>query len=201
MGSIERIFPSLNEAAGIALLDLDEAVRVRELGWRGPILLLEGIFDTRDVETADRHRLTVTVHCDDQIDLLAAAKPRQHINIQLKMNSGMNRLGFPSGRLSKCARGSVRASKIEAIGEIGLITHFADADRSANDASIDWQIDEFDAATENLPGTRSLSNSAAGRCCGIRARTATGSGRGRFSTAHRRRAAHGISSACHCAPR
>jgi alanine racemase len=151
---IERIFPALSDADGIALLDLDEAVRVRELGWRGPILLLEGIFDARDVDTADRHRLTVTVHCDEQLDLLAASKPRQRIDIQLKMNSGMNRLGFRPGDYVRAWR---RASEIEAIGEIGLMTHFANAD----DGSIDWQIDDFDAATKDLPGTRSLSNSAA----------------------------------------
>ena len=59
-------------ADGIALLDLDEAVRVRELGWDKPVLLLEGIFEPADVELADRHRLTVAVHCDEQLDLLKA---------------------------------------------------------------------------------------------------------------------------------
>ena len=84
----------LAAADGIALLDLDEAVRVRELGWDKPVLLLEGIFEPADVELADRHRLTVAVHCDEQLDLLIAAKPQQPIDIQLKMNSGMNRLGY-----------------------------------------------------------------------------------------------------------
>jgi alanine racemase len=151
---IERIFPALADADGIALLDLDEAVRVRELGWTGPLLLLEGIFDARDVETAARYRLTVTVHCDEQLDLLEAARPQQPIDIQLKMNSGMNRLGFRPGDYVRAWR---RASGMASIGEIGLMTHFANAD----DGSIDWQIDDFDAATKDLPGTRSLSNSAA----------------------------------------
>jgi alanine racemase len=151
---IERIYPALAAADGIALLDLDEAVRVRELGWRGPLLLLEGIFDARDVATADRHRLTVTVHCDEQLDLLAAARVQRPIDIELKMNSGMNRLGFRPGEYERAWR---RASGIEAIGEIGLMTHFANAD----DGAIDWQIEAFDAATRTLPGTRSLSNSAA----------------------------------------
>jgi alanine racemase len=151
---IERIFPALAAADGIALLDLDEAVRVRELGWRGPILLLEGIFDARDVATADQHRLTVTVHCDEQLDLLASATPHAPIDIELKMNSGMNRLGFRPGDY---ARAWTRASQLKAVGRIGLMTHFANAD----DGAIDWQIDAFDAATKGLPGTRSLSNSAA----------------------------------------
>ncbi|KXV13414.1 alanine racemase [Caballeronia megalochromosomata] len=151
---IERIYPALADADGIALLDLDEAVRVRELGWTKPILLLEGIFEPADVDTADRHRLTVTVHCDEQLALLKAARPAERINVQLKMNSGMNRLGYRPGAFEAAWE---RASGIEAIGSIGLMSHFANAD----DGAIDWQIDEFDAATRNLPGTRSLSNSAA----------------------------------------
>ena len=39
---IERVYESLRAADGFAMLDLAEAQRVRELGWRGPILLLEG---------------------------------------------------------------------------------------------------------------------------------------------------------------
>ncbi len=151
---IERIYPAVADGDGIALLDLDEAVRVRELGWPRPILLLEGIFDARDVETADRHRLTVTVHGDEQLDWLAAARVSQPIDIQLKMNSGMNRLGFRPGDYECAWR---RASETASIGAIGLMTHFANAD----DSAIDWQIDAFDAATKHLPGTRSLSNSAA----------------------------------------
>ncbi|MDR5822932.1 alanine racemase [Caballeronia sp. LZ043] len=151
---IERIYPALAEADGIALLDLDEAVRVRELGWHKPVLLLEGVFEPADVLVADRYRLHVTVHCDEQLDMLEAARPRERIDIQLKMNSGMNRLGF---RPADYERAWLRASRIGSIGSIGLMTHFANAD----DGAIDWQVDAFDAVTRNLPGTRSLSNSAA----------------------------------------
>ncbi|MDO4725321.1 MAG: alanine racemase, partial [Comamonadaceae bacterium] len=35
---IERVYEALRGADGFALLDLQEAQRVRELGWRGPIL-------------------------------------------------------------------------------------------------------------------------------------------------------------------
>ncbi|MDR5759978.1 alanine racemase [Caballeronia sp. LZ035] len=151
---IERIYPALAEADGIALLDLDEAVRVRELGWNRPVLLLEGVFEPDDLAVADPYRLTVSVHCDEQLDMLAAARPREPIDIQLKMNSGMNRLGF---RPADYERAWLRASRIEAIASIGLMTHFANAD----DGAIDWQVDAFDAVTRHLPGTRSLSNSAA----------------------------------------
>lgn len=64
-------------------------MRVRELGWNRPVLLLEGVFEPDDLAVADRHRLTVSVHCDEQLDMLAAARPRERIDIQLKMNSGI----------------------------------------------------------------------------------------------------------------
>ncbi|MEM5402481.1 alanine racemase [Paraburkholderia unamae] len=150
---IERIYPALAGADGIALLDLDEAVRVRELGWTKPLLLLEGVFEPADVELAAAYRLTVAVHCDEQLDLLAAAKPQQPIDIQLKMNSGMNRLGF---RPHAYRAAWERARGIASIGAIGLMTHFANAD----DGHIDWQLDTFDAVVQDMPGEQSVSNSA-----------------------------------------
>ncbi|AOJ15571.1 alanine racemase [Burkholderia vietnamiensis] len=151
---IERIYPGLAAADGIALLDLDEAVRVRELGWDKPVLLLEGIFEPADVELADRHRLTVAVHCDEQLDLLIAAQPQRPIDIQLKMNSGMNRLGYRP-HLFRAAW--ERAAAAPSIGNITLMMHFANAD----EGEVAWQLDQFDAATAGIPGERSTSNSAA----------------------------------------
>ncbi|WP_028228497.1 alanine racemase [Paraburkholderia ferrariae] len=150
---IERIYPALAQSDGIALLDLDEAVRVRELGWTKPILLLEGIFEPADLELADSHRLTVSVHCEEQLDLLAAAKLQQPLDIMLKMNSGMNRLGFRPYAYQKAWE---RARSLAAVRSVGLMSHFANAD----DGAIDWQLDQFDAVTQDMPGEQSLSNSA-----------------------------------------
>src|SRR6188768_4341640 len=74
---IERAWPGLQSADGFALLDLAEAERVRALGWRGPILLLEGVFEPRDLELCSRLGLWHTVHCDEQIDMLAMHKTHQ----------------------------------------------------------------------------------------------------------------------------
>ena len=91
---IERVFEGLRGADGFALLDLEEAQRVRALGWRGPILLLEGVFELRDLELCSRLDLWHTVHCDEQVDMLATHKTNVPHRVFLKMNSGMNRLGF-----------------------------------------------------------------------------------------------------------
>lgn len=151
---IERIYPGLDEADGIALLDLEEAVLVRELGWKKPILLLEGVFSRDDVRIADEFGLTVTVRSDEQRELIVAARPKRQIDIYLKMNSGMNRLGFTPENYRTAWE---RASTSTGIGSITLMTHFA----SADEGSVDWQVERFDAATLGISGQRSLSNSAA----------------------------------------
>ena len=91
---IERAFAGLRGADGFALLDLDEAERLRALDWRGPILLLEGCFEPRDLELCSRLNLWHVVHHDAQIEWLAAHKTQAPHRVFLKMNSGMNRLGF-----------------------------------------------------------------------------------------------------------
>ena len=80
--------------------------RVRALGWRGPILLLEGVFEPRDLELCSRLGLWHAVHCDEQIDYwLAAHKTQVPHRVFLKMNSGMNRLGFTPAATAPPGRG------------------------------------------------------------------------------------------------
>ncbi len=152
---IERVFDALRAADGFALLDLQEAERVRALGWRGPILLLEGVFEARDLELCSRLGLWHTVHCDEQIDMLAAHKTHMPHRVLLKMNSGMNRLGFKPQRYRAAW---ARLDALPQVEEITLMTHFSDADGKAGVAA---QMAVFQAATVDLPGERSVSNSAA----------------------------------------
>ena len=152
---IERVFEGLRGADGFALLDLDEAQRVRDLGWRGPILLLEGVFEQRDLELCSRLDLWHTVHCDEQIDMLAAHKTNVPQRVFLKMNSGMNRLGFSPQRYRAAW---TRLNALPQVDEISLMTHFSDADGTKG---VQAQMDIFSATTQDLPGERSVSNSAA----------------------------------------
>ncbi len=152
---IERVFEGLRGADGFALLDLGEAERIRACGWRGPVLLLEGAFEARDLELCSRLNLWHVVHCTEQIDWLAAHKTHQPQRVFLKMNSGMNRLGFgPAAYRSAWAR----LNALTQVDEISLMTHFSDADGARG---IDRQVTRFEAATQDLPGERSLANSAA----------------------------------------
>ena len=152
---IERVYEGLRGADGFALLDLAEAERVRALGWRGPILLLEGAFEARDLELCSRLHLWHTVHCDAQIDMLALHKTHEPHRVFLKMNSGMNRLGFAPMRYRSAW---TRLNALPQVDEISLMTHFSDAD---GPTGIAHQLARFAEATRDLPGERSLSNSAA----------------------------------------
>ena len=151
---IERVFDGLRGVDGFALLDLQEAERIRTLGWRGPVLLLEGVFEARDLELCSRLNLWHAVHCDEQIDMLAMHKTHQPHRVFLKMNSGMNRLGFAPARFRTAWS---RLDALPQVDEISLMTHFSDAD---GDRGIAHQLRAFADATRDLPGERSLGNSA-----------------------------------------
>ncbi len=152
---IERVYEALRGADGFALLDLAEAERLRTLGWRGPVLLLEGVFEPRDLELCSRLQLWHTVHCDEQIDMLAQHKTHEPHKVFLKMNSGMNRLGFTPGRYRAAW---TRLNALPQVDEIALMTHFSDAD---GPAGITQQLERFVSVTQDLPGERTLANSAA----------------------------------------
>jgi alanine racemase len=152
---IERVYAALRGADGFALLDLTEAERIRALGWRGPVLLLEGCFEPRDLELCSRLDLWHTVHHEAQIDWLAAHKTNAPHRVFLKLNSGMNRLGFSASAY----RGAwQRLSGLTQVEEITLMTHFSDAD---SPLGVSRSMAAFEEVTRDLPGERSLSNSAA----------------------------------------
>jgi len=152
---IERVFEGLRGADGFALLDLAEAERLRSLGWRGPILLLEGVFEPRDLELCSRLGLWHAVHCDEQIDWLAAHKTQAPHRVFLKMNTGMNRLGFTPERYRSAW---ARLNALTQVDEISFMTHFSDAD---GPRGIAHQMEAFHTATQDLPGEKSVCNSAA----------------------------------------
>jgi len=155
---IERCFDAQRQVAdGFACIDLNEAERLRALDWRGPILLLEGVFEPRDLELCSRLHLWHAIHCEQQIDWLAAHKLNLPQRVFLKLNSGMNRLGFTPLVFRAAWQ---RLSSLPQVEDVALMTHFADAD-GPDETSLRTQLACFEAATADLAGERSLANSAA----------------------------------------
>jgi alanine racemase len=152
---LQRVLPSLAMADGLAMVELEWAVELRETGYRKPILMLGGFFESGEVGLFARHRLTAVIHDTGQIRMLESARVQAPIDIFLKTNSGMNRLGFEiTGIDDAIAR--VRASG--KAGAVTLMTHFANADDSLG---VEWQMEVFSRAGANHGLPVSVANSAA----------------------------------------
>jgi alanine racemase len=155
---LERALRGFAQADGLGLIEVEGAVRLRELGWQKPILLLEGFFEAADLAVLTANRLDAVVHCAEQIAMLEYAAPASRIDVHLKMNSGMNRLGF---KPQAFAAAYARLRAIKAVRNISFITHFANADDPNNpNLPLAEQVRRFRVGIEGLPGEQSLSNSA-----------------------------------------
>ena len=150
-----RAARALSDANGFAVVELDAAVRLREAGYAQRITLLEGFFEPSELAVIREHALTTVIHNREQLEMLREVPKGAGLDVMLKLNTGMNRLGFePADFLSALER----AKSDPAIGSVTLMTHFASAD---DERGIAWQVEALErvAGTEKLP--RSLANSAA----------------------------------------
>jgi len=152
---LARTLAALEGADGFALLELDTAARLRDAGLSKPLLLIEGFFDAAELLEFSSRGLTAVVHDPGQLRMLETAKLPRPVDVYLKVNTGMNRLGFAPGdarrvieRLRDCGNAA----------GIALMTHFAHADESEG---VGEQLRRLAAAGlgEGLP--RSFANSAA----------------------------------------
>lgn len=156
---LEHALRGFAAADGMALVEPDAAVRLRELGWNGPVLLLEGFFDAQDLELVCAYGLDTVVHCEEQLAMLESFPLRGAIDVHLKINSGMNRLGF---RPQQAASAHARLRALPAVRGIVLVTHFANADDESNPAlPLAEQVRRMRLAAAGLDAPLSLCNSAA----------------------------------------
>jgi alanine racemase len=149
-----RVLPALEDADGLALVELDAAVALRDAHYTRRILLLEGFFEERELAEIAQRRLAVVVHDEAQIAMLERAVLPRPLEVFVKVNTGMNRLGLPPRDV---ARACERLSGSPAVAALRLMMHFARADE---DEGIEHALAVFDEACRNLPYPRSLANSA-----------------------------------------
>jgi alanine racemase len=144
-------------ADGFALLDVEVAVALRDAGIRQPILLLEGFFDRQDLAACAEYGLTPAVHQLEQLRMIRDAGLPARLPIYLKLNTGMNRLGFSSEEMP-----AVRRELDERMGpflaSVTLMAHFATAD---GERGVEWQLERFRQMSAGLSLPASLANSAA----------------------------------------
>jgi len=151
-----RVAGALDDLAdGFALLDIEDAIALREAGFRQPILLLEGFFEADELPLLAEYGLTPVVHSLEQVDMLTSAALPARLQVYLKLNTGMNRLGLSAEEFHP---GLTALETTHNVSGITLMTHFADADL---DRGIDWQMARFEEAVQGCEHPVSLANSAA----------------------------------------
>lgn len=149
---VDRLMPVAQAADGIAVLELEAAVRLRDNGYAGPIVLLEGCFDAGELDEALRIGVTPVVHTPEQLQAFLKSRAERPADVWLKLNSGMNRLGF---RLAAFRDARQRLESSGRAAQVTLMTHFANAD---DGRGVDDQLAVVQAAGD---GPWSLANSAA----------------------------------------
>lgn len=155
-----RVAEALAAAEGFALLDIQDAVALREAGYNQTILLLEGCFSADDMPLLAEYELSCVIHSAWQIELLEAYPQRGTLDAWLKVNSGMNRLGFAPAQVAGAME---QLRRHAAVRDITLMSHFARADEGRGDgaSSVADQLALFNEIASPYRVARSLANSAA----------------------------------------
>jgi alanine racemase len=149
---------ALAAADAFAVARVDEGLALREAGIKTPIVLLEGVLDAEQLKAAAAADFELVVHAPEQIELLLTAPSGVRFKVWLKLDSGMNRLGFKSEafRAAHAALSLAPAVRVP----VNLITHLASADTPELPSTAE-QLMVFAAATRSLAGERSVESSAA----------------------------------------
>lgn len=148
---------ALREADSFAVARVEEALALREAGLQNPVVLLEGVLEASQLPLAAAHGFEVVVHSPEQLEMLEQAQLPVPLQAWLKLDTGMNRLGFrpeaarpAAGRLA-----SVRGVK----AGLRMMTHLSCADER-NVETTERQLMRFAEALGDMPGERSVANSA-----------------------------------------
>ncbi len=154
---MRRAAHALQESDGFAVARLDEGLELRQAGFRHPILIMSGCYSPEDWLAAIDNDFDVAAHQSHQIDLLESlTQTKAAINVWLKIDSGMHRLGIRSDQVAQLTE---RLGRHPAVREINLMTHLANGD-DRSDVYTEQQIRCFDAIDATPFSQRSIANSA-----------------------------------------
>ncbi len=148
---------ALQAADAFGVARLDEGLLLRRANITQPIVLLEGVFDAEQLELAGQHRLDLVVHDALQVELLEKRRGAHRFVLWIKIDTGMNRLGFPAGEFAAALERVRRLTPAPL--EIRLLTHLACANER-DEAVTQAQLARFRQATGGLQYAVSIANSA-----------------------------------------
>lgn len=149
---------ALDCADGFAVATPEEGVELRRENIDKPVLILSRFCQPGDVRVLQRYKLSPVVHSQYQLDILIDNhNGLQPIDIWVKIDTGMNRLGLDSGELPAIVK---RIGDARCINAVGLMTHLACADETDNDFT-NLQLQRFQQASALTCLPLSIANSAA----------------------------------------
>lgn len=155
---IEALISALKQADAIGVSCLEEALELREAGCKQTIALMEGFFHQDELPTIAHHQFEIVIHSPWQLKALKKFKTENPLQVWVKINTGMNRIGLSLKDFNQCMSDIKHISSIKKT--INLMTHFSDADDSQNPKT-KKQLEQFNAVTQNYSGLKSTANSAA----------------------------------------
>ena len=145
---------ALSDADAFGVARINEALALRQGGIRQPVVLLSGVYSQADLQCALENEIDVVVHCWPQLELLDALAGGI-VNVWLKIDTGMRRLGFLE---SEVAAAMDRLRQCRGVGELRLMTHLASAD-DRDSVVTRRQVQRFKALAEDFAGDISIGNS------------------------------------------
>jgi alanine racemase len=143
------------DAFGVARLS--EALALRDQGFGQTIVLLEGVFTRDELDAAVAQNLEMVVHTPEQLALLHAWRGSKQVHAWLKVDTGMNRLGFRVEDFQSAWRSLSECTSVA--NSVRVMTHLACADEQGNAHTV-AQLDKFVALAKELNVERSIANSA-----------------------------------------
>lgn len=158
---LERIAQILSDgetqADAFGVARLEEALALRAVGIKKPIVLLEGFFSANELDVLAKNNLQTIIHNKEQLTHLLAAKLSQPLKVWLKIDTGMHRLGIAPDEFSFFYQQLINSDNVQ--GDVVLMSHLACAD-DLNDQATTEQLTLFNTVTEGLKQEKSLANSA-----------------------------------------
>ena len=148
---------ALSSADMLAVACIEEAQVLRQGGIEKTVLLLEGVFTADELPLCCESNFEIAVHHESQLDMLDSVTLETPLNVWLKIDTGMHRLGFLPERVQTAWK---RLQASANVGNIRYMTHFADADQRSN-SHTNEQLDVLHRITSVNNNKFSAANSAA----------------------------------------
>ena len=147
-----------NDADLFAVARFEEAQKLRAGGIRQPILLLEGFFNSAQLEFSALNNFHLCIHQFAQLEALEQTPLAAPVTVWVKIDSGMHRVGFAPEQADEVF--SRLAALKQVVQPVNAMTHFARADEPEQQAVTEAQIARFKQVTAGKVKHTALCNSA-----------------------------------------